>query len=124
MFDALELRDGCLRAAGGEVEFASDDELFAAARTLWAARAAFDAADLHVLGELDARGSCDRVFGLRTGRGWRVRRVAILDCSPVGWMWLASCGTISGCSMTLCRLAGSGSSMRRRLLGREPSGCR
>ena len=84
MFDALELRDGCLKAAGSEVELASDDELFAAARTLWSARAAFDAADLHVLGELEARGSCDRVFGLRTGRGWRVRRVAILDCSRRG----------------------------------------
>ena len=72
MFDALELRDGCLKAAGTEVEFASDDELFAAARTLWAARAAFDAADLHVLAELEARGSCDRVFGLRTG-AWLAR---------------------------------------------------
>jgi hypothetical protein len=67
MFDVLELRDGCLKAAGSDVGFASDDELFGAARGLWAARAALDAADLHVLAELEVRGSCDRVFGLSMG---------------------------------------------------------
>ena len=81
MFDVLELRDGCSKAAGSEVEFASDDELFGAARGLWAARAALDAADLHVLAELEVRGSCDRVFGLATGAwlaretGWRAPKI-------------------------------------------------
>ena len=53
-------------AAGADVSFVSDDELLDAARYLAAARAAFDAAELHVLGELDARGVCDREFGSGT----------------------------------------------------------
>jgi hypothetical protein len=54
-------RDGCLKAAGGEVGFALDDELLGAARGLWAARAA-----------LEVRGLCDWVFGLWKG-AWLVR---------------------------------------------------
>ena len=55
------------KAAGAEaVSFAADSELLAAVEVLAAARATFDAAELHVLGELDARGVCDREFGSRT----------------------------------------------------------
>jgi len=48
------------------VSFASDDELLAGVKAMAAARAAFDAAELHVLGELDRRGVCDREFGSTT----------------------------------------------------------
>ena len=56
MFDMLDLVGFCQKAAGVEVSFASDDELLAGVKALAAARAAFDAAELHVLGELDRRG--------------------------------------------------------------------
>jgi hypothetical protein len=66
MFDSVDLVRQCQKAAGAEVSFASDDELLATTRHLAVARAAFDAAELHVLGELDRRGVCDREFGSTT----------------------------------------------------------
>ena len=66
MFDIVDLVGFCQKAAGAEVSFASDDELLAGVKALAAARAAFDAAELHVLGELDRRGVCDRDFGSTT----------------------------------------------------------
>ena len=66
MFDIVDLVRHCQKAAGSEVSFASDDELLAGVKAMATARAAFDAAELHVLGELDRRGVCDREFGSTT----------------------------------------------------------
>jgi hypothetical protein len=66
MFDVAELEQLNQKAAAEDVSFASDSELLAAVEGLARARASFDAAELHVLGELDARGVCDREFGSRT----------------------------------------------------------
>jgi hypothetical protein len=63
MFDAVGLREDCVKAAGAEVEFASDDELLSGAVDVATARAALDAAECHLLGELEARKVCDRQFG-------------------------------------------------------------
>ena len=63
MFDTAELRKDCLKAASTEVGFASDDELLAGAVDVASARAALDAAECHLLGELEARKVCDRQFG-------------------------------------------------------------
>ena len=63
MFDTAELRRDCLKAAGTEVGFASDDELLAGAVDMATARAAFAAAECHLLGELEARQVCGRQFG-------------------------------------------------------------
>jgi len=66
VFDAVGLAELARKAAGTDVSFADDAELLAAAVELESARAALDAAAGHVLGELDARGVCDRDFGLST----------------------------------------------------------
>ncbi len=66
MFDTIELEELHRKAAGDDLALASDDELLAAATSMARARAAFDAAELHLLGELDARGVTDRDFGLKT----------------------------------------------------------
>jgi Domain of unknown function (DUF222) len=66
MFETMELADRCRKVAGTEVGFASDAELCAAAVELEAGLAALQAAQLHVLAELDAREVCDRQFGLPT----------------------------------------------------------
>ena len=66
MFDADELRDVCLKAAGSDPCFATDDDLFDTVRVLATARAAFDAAELHVMGELETRDACDRQYGSGT----------------------------------------------------------
>jgi Domain of unknown function (DUF222) len=66
VFDTAQLLEDCQKAAGTAVGFASDDELFAGVKDLAAARAAFDAAELHLLGELESRGACDRQFGSGT----------------------------------------------------------
>jgi hypothetical protein len=56
----------CRKAAREDVSVASDDELLAAALELEDARSAVDAAEAHVLAELEARGTCDRELGLST----------------------------------------------------------
>ncbi len=66
MFEIGELATWSRRAAHAEVRVASDDELCAAAIALEQARAALDAAEAHVLAELERRGVCDREFGLGT----------------------------------------------------------
>ncbi len=66
MFEAEQVAESCRGAAGTDVSFASDDELCQTAIVLEAARAALDAAQLHVLGELEVRGVCDRRFGVGT----------------------------------------------------------
>jgi hypothetical protein len=71
MFDGVEVAECSLKAGGADVSLASDDELCSAVRELAVARAGLDAAEAHVLGELEMRGVCDREFGLKTGPGWR-----------------------------------------------------
>ena len=73
MFDTVELRDHCRKAAGDKIEFASDAELCAAIVDVVAARRGLDAFEAHVLAELDTRGVCERDYGMTTGRwvAWR-----------------------------------------------------
>jgi hypothetical protein len=66
MFDGTELAEQCRKAAGAEVGLAGDDQLLVAVRELGVARSALDAAEGHVLAELEARGVCEREFGLST----------------------------------------------------------
>ena len=82
MFDVADLTRQCRKAAADEVAFASDDELLAAVVELQAARSAFEAAEAHVLGELQVRGVTDRCFGLKTAK-W-VAAQAKVDHRPVG----------------------------------------
>jgi hypothetical protein len=75
MFDTAELTeptdlsglvDATRGAAHADVAAASDQELCDAAIELERARASLDAAQVHVLAELDLRGVCDRDYGLST----------------------------------------------------------
>jgi hypothetical protein len=66
VFDAAEVAELTRKAAGADVSFADDAVLLAAAVELESARASLDAAAGHVLGELEARGVCDRDLGVRT----------------------------------------------------------
>jgi Domain of unknown function (DUF222)/HNH endonuclease len=66
MFDSTDVAERCRKAAGADVGLAGDDELCDAVRELAAARSALDAAEGHVLAELEARGVCERNFGLST----------------------------------------------------------
>jgi hypothetical protein len=66
MYEAMALAESGRRAALADVHTASDDDLCAAAIALEQARASLDAAEAHVLAELDVRGVCDREFGLVT----------------------------------------------------------
>ena len=66
MYEIDSLAESSGRAALADVRAASDDELGAAAIALERARAALDAAEAHVLAELEVRGVCDREFGLGT----------------------------------------------------------
>ena len=66
MFDGTEVAEQCRKAAGADVGLAGDDELCDAVRELAVARSALDAAEGHVLAELEARGVCEREFGLST----------------------------------------------------------
>ena len=63
MFEATELEEQTRKAAGADVALASDDELVAAVKSLEASRAMLEAAEAHVLGELDVRDVCGREFG-------------------------------------------------------------
>lgn len=66
VFDAVDVEELNRKAAGADVGLATDAELCAAVRHLAVARAALDAAEAHVLAELDVRGVCDREFGSPT----------------------------------------------------------
>lgn len=66
MFETVELAERCRKAAGDDLSFASDAELCNAAVELEAGLAALQAAQLHVLAELEVREVCDRQFGLST----------------------------------------------------------
>ena len=66
MYDTTTLEEAAHKVASADARLASDDELFAAALGFEQAQRRLDAARSHVLAELDARGSTDIVFGLRT----------------------------------------------------------
>ncbi len=66
MFEAVELAEAARKAAGADVALVSDAELCDAVVELAAARAAVEAAEAHVLAELDVRGATDREFGSPT----------------------------------------------------------
>ena len=68
MFDTVGLVGSAQKAAGWDVELASDDELLDAARALEQARRALDAATAHVAAALDGRGVTDVRFGHRTAQ--------------------------------------------------------
>ena len=76
MFEAVDLAERCRKAAGVDVSFASDAELCAAAVELEAGLAALQAAQLHVLAELETREVCDRQFGLSTA-SWLADRTRL-----------------------------------------------
>ncbi len=71
-----KLAERCRKAAGTDVSVAPDAELCAAAVELEAGLAALQAAQLHVLAELEAREVCDRQFGLSTA-SWLVDRARL-----------------------------------------------
>ena len=73
VFDVAGVAEQCRRAAAVDVTLAADHELCQAAVALESARAALDAAQLHVLAELEIRGVCDREFGLGTA-SWVAER--------------------------------------------------
>jgi hypothetical protein len=64
------------KVAGLDPALAGDDELFEAARALETLRSLVDAAESHVLAELDARGACDAHTGLSTGT-WLAREAGL-----------------------------------------------
>jgi hypothetical protein len=68
--------DWAKKAALADWSLCADDELYAAVDVVAAARAAIDAAEAHVLAELEARGATDRDFGLTT-TSWLESRTRI-----------------------------------------------
>ena len=66
MFDVVELAETNRKAAGADLGLACDDELLVAARVMVEVVALAEAAQLHVLAELEARQVCDREFGCAT----------------------------------------------------------
>ena len=66
MFDVVELSERCRKAAGDDVTLVSDAELLVEVEELARCRAALDAREVHVLAELEVRGTCDREFGTGT----------------------------------------------------------
>jgi hypothetical protein len=68
MFDTAGLVESARKAAGWDVQLASDDELLESARALEAARRAVDAASAHVAAALDGRGVTDVRFGHRAAQ--------------------------------------------------------
>ena len=66
MFDVVEILELNRKAAGADLHFASDDELLAGAKAMVAATAMAEAAQLHLLAELDERQVCDHEFGSTT----------------------------------------------------------
>ena len=87
--ELVELAERSRKAAGFDPSFASDDELCQATVELEAARAAVEAAELHVLGELDARGTCEREFGLTTA-AWLAERAHVARPGAVARVKVAS----------------------------------
>src|SRR5699024_2919624 len=66
MFDHGQLGELGRGLAGVDVRGCSDEELFGGVRGLEALRSFVEVTEAHVLAELDARGSTNRVYGQRT----------------------------------------------------------
>src|SRR4051812_7463612 len=66
MFESAELEELMRKAAGDDVGLATHAELLAAVPSLARVRAMLDAAEMHVLAELDVRKVTDTEFGLKT----------------------------------------------------------
>jgi hypothetical protein len=76
MFDVVGLLETSGKAAGDDARLFADQELFDAAEGLERVRALLDAAEGHVLAELDARDATDVVFGMRTAP-WLARQAKL-----------------------------------------------
>ncbi len=76
MFDITSLTESAGKAAGADPQLASDDELFDTVLGLEQIRRRVDAAEAHALAELEARGSTDIEFGLRTAT-WLAREAKL-----------------------------------------------
>ena len=76
MFDVAEATEILSKTVRVDARRASDEELLSAVRDLSRARGLLDAAEARVLAELDARGVCDREFGLSTGT-WVARATGV-----------------------------------------------
>jgi hypothetical protein len=64
------------KAAGADVSFLCDDELFAGVAAVEEARRLLDATEGHLLAELDKRAAAEAEFGLSTG-GWLAREATL-----------------------------------------------
>ncbi len=73
VFDLVDLEDRCQKAALEDLTFASDGELLSGVKGLARARAGLDAAEAHVLAELEGRGCVTGSSGWARHRGWRPR---------------------------------------------------
>lgn len=66
MFELAEQAERWVEVAGKDLSAASDADLYAAEKAYAKVRAAVDAGEGRVLAELEARGACDRDFGMGT----------------------------------------------------------
>ena len=76
MFGRVELVELSRKAAGADALLASDTELCDGVLALEEVRRLVDAAEAHVLAELDARDVCDSEFGLSTA-AWLAREAML-----------------------------------------------
>jgi hypothetical protein len=76
MFDEVVLLEASAKAAGLDASLVSDDELFDGVAAVERARVLLDAAEAHLLGEIDARGASDVVFGMVTAP-WLAREAGL-----------------------------------------------
>ena len=76
MFDSVDLLERATKAAGADVQLATDDELLAAAVDLEGVRRRVDAAEAHVLAELHSRGTTLARSGLPVG-AWLAHNAGI-----------------------------------------------
>ena len=119
MFDVGDILNSCGRAAGRDATFASDSELLDVAAGLERARSLVDAAQGHVLAELERRAVCDREFGHTTAT-WLANatqgprstcRVRVKDARRAGGWFVAfdralSAGLVSSSHLALlCKVA-------------------
>lgn len=76
MFDWVALGETGRKLAALDPSLAGDEALVEGVRALEELRRLVDAAEAHLLAELDARGVCDRELGLSTG-GWLAREAML-----------------------------------------------
>src|SRR5437868_3318246 len=76
MFDGVGLVELSGKAAGDDARLCSDDELFAGVLAIERARALLDAAEAHVVAEIDARGASESAWGMTTV-AWLAREAIV-----------------------------------------------